>query len=225
MPDITFPGTFPYSDGDTATATQINQLLYKASAFDESLGIINGQLDEDNILATHDVEAEHTQRGSSIFAVKAATTASLDYFATQRGIFGDHDSSTWSSTDLDEARVIPGGATPDFYMPWDGYVMLKWTAFWTNTSNADGVRSVVFMTFDDTYQTNQHRTVGRCENSSANPPVHEGYKCSRCWSGHLMIAASAGWHNAALKIIGDEDAEQTRVWARNILATPIKYVS
>ena len=220
MPDITYPGTFPYSTGDVAAAADVQGLVYNPSSLAASLGVINGLLDVDNVSTQVQIEAEHTQRGSHIRQQAVAGTLPLDYFDD---IFGDHDGSSFDRLDLDEARVIPGTGI-DFYMPWRGYVLVTWTAFWTNNSTADDRRSVVFFAFNGEYATNQYRTVGRCKNSAANPPVHEGSKCSRVWSGHYITTLNIGWNQVALKVIADADVEQTRVWARDMVVTPIRHV-
>lgn len=218
MPNLTYPSPYPFSDGDVVTASGVQGLIYSGTDPASSLAILNGFLDEANLFGD-DVGAEHTQKGSHVESRQVAGTVSLDYFDD---LWGDHTTASWSSSQLDEAVVIPG-ASVDFYMPWAGFAILRWTVFWSNTSNTEAERSAMFLTFDDAYQTNQHRYVSRCINTAAAPPVHEGYKCSRVWSGHHCELTTAGWHSARIKLIGDDDVQQTRVWARNMIVTKVKW--
>lgn len=225
MPKLNYP-TPPWtiSNGDTISAAEMQSLLYSGSAPSTSLAILNGYLDNENV-GIDDIEAEHTQRGSAVRSDMVSSTLSLDYFDY---LWGDHDPGagsppSWDSTDVQEATAIPG-ACRDFYMPWNGYAMIKFQVFLANNSTAVNSLSVAFLEVDGSYVTGQHRYVGRSINAVAAPPVHEGYKCSRLWVGHHRAALTAGHHSAAIKLIAHQDCQQTRAWARNMIVTRYKYV-
>src|SRR5687768_2552866 len=118
MPTLTFPASYPPSDGDTFNATNVNDWFYDPAAPDESLAIVNGYLDWDNLDANLLVGAEYTQRGSFVYGEKASGTANLDYRWTW---FGEWRAPTlltdWSVSEYDPYQPIPG-ACKTIYAKW-----------------------------------------------------------------------------------------------------------
>lgn len=218
MADLTLPAPYPFTTGEVVAASDYRNILYSASAPGSSLALINGLLDEDNIASGTEVQPEHTQRGSHIDGHGNAGNLSLNFFSD---VFGEYSDSAFDSTDADEAKVLPG-CTVRWFQRWTGGALLKWTAFWTSTSNGTDKFTWAFLEVDGTYVLGQHRGVCRVLDSGATPPRLEGYRRSRLWSGHTIIAAAEGWHEAAIKVVAHNDITQSRAWARNMSVLQFK---
>lgn len=231
MPDLTYSGAYPVTAGTARDATAFRDLVHDEDAPQESLAIINGKLDADNV-GSWTVGREYQQRGSSLDAFQAARTTSLDWSWRTFGEYempstGTDISATGFGTDLVDSspfRPLPG-ACREFHSPWDGYVLVMWTAFWAN-DNGGGFGtpdplylSALFLTANGTYVPSQVRFVGECH---LNASTSNFYQRARKWEGHALVPISKGFNALSVNIVCDRRVRLTRAWASSMVCIPMK---
>lgn len=225
MPILNIP-SLPIN-GDNRDAVQLRTAIHKETAPEDSLNIVNGLLDYENVDAGFIVSKDYTQRGSAIDGFSAARTVNLDW---SWRVFGDWQTGSYNAAaygdsivDSGKARPIPG-ANKEFYAKWAGYALVTWTAFWGSdnggrASDNDEHLTTVLLVANGTYQDSQLRHSGKC----VEPGESYFYQRARAWSGHAIIAITEGFNSVGLHIIGESRIRLTRTWACNIQVVPFKY--
>jgi len=115
MGTITYPNTI--TAGTVTSAEEVRENLFQAKSTPDSLAVINGDLDWDNLPAAwqEDIPKEAVRRGSFTAPQTGGSTNNLDYFSE---LFqGDWDETSW--TDSRERAVVVAGAARKFRIPWD----------------------------------------------------------------------------------------------------------
>jgi hypothetical protein len=237
MPDLTYnAGIYPISATATRAASDIMTLVHTEASPDTSLSVINGGLDDANVSSSWVIGKEYTQRGSSVDAFQAARTANLDWSwrmfgdwetgTDTAGTYGGTIATTVYRAAHGPSRPIPG-CNKTFHAPFDGYALVMWSIFWATDSGAQPdddptYLSTILLTMDGVYQPAQMRHVGLCCMNAATS-AFEPYKKARVWSGHAVVAITAGHHDTGLAIVADRRIRQTRTWAGSIAVLPFKY--
>lgn len=215
-------------DGDNRDAVVIRGLIHDEATPEDSLNIINGLLDYENVDAGWTVGKEYTQRGSAIDGYSAARTVNLDW---SWKVWGDWQTGSYNGANYGDnivdagiARPIPG-ANREFYSKWAGYALVLWSAYWGSDNGArpaiddDEYLTSVLLVANGTYQDSQLRHSGKC----VEPSESYFYQRARVWSGHAVIAITEGFNSVGLQIVGDSRIRLTRTWACNIQVVPFKY--
>lgn len=222
MADLTLPASiYPITAGDALNGDDIMTLFHDTANPENSLEVINGFLDYNNLAASWSVGAQYTQRGSAIEARQVSRTANLDWMWHHWG----SEQTTGGTLTLSAAtpfQYIPG-ANIQWFQKWTGMAVVSWTIMWANDSYStdDDRKSLLYLFFDNVAQTAQRRGIGRCLQSWSDPLF---YKRARVWSGHMLLdSVSRGWHSAGLTIICDNRVRQTRTWASSFRVVPFKY--
>lgn len=226
MPNLVYTGAYPVTAGTARNATAIRDLVHDEDFPAESLSIINGLLDDENV-GSWLVGREYQQRGSSIDAWQAARTTNLDW---SWRIFGEYE--TLSNilegdfgTDLEAEpyRPLPG-ACREFRMPWDGHILVMFTVYFASDNGAQPddlpeYFSTLFLALNGSYVPSQVRSIGQCMASNA---VTNFYQRARVWSGHAVVPANKGFNSLSLNVICDRRIRLTRTWASSIVVLPLK---
>ena len=242
MPLITF---IDFQDGRTPSGEQILQNFHSASDPTNSLSVINGYLDYDNLengLANRSVTYPYLQKGSVSGGKMVAGTCNLDYFthhesSEAQSISGIFKGSSSLESAGENAYVAIPGASIQFYLPFKAYVLLTWQVLWTNDSDdddkeshirlfVDGEREGESTTKDDFCNVRRvRRTMFAADplgSSFQNKKyLRDRYK-SRYWSGHQWlplpgkVPLAKGFHSASLRVIQSTDVKQTRIRARSM---------
>lgn len=224
MPELLYPGFFPFTSGSTVDPDQWMTLVQPNTDREDSLSIVNGFLDYENIgTSGWVVGKEHTQRGASVLLEQRARTANLDWMWTDWNSF-ENDTPD-ATVNVQETSAIPGSAWSG-YVPWDGYLLVEWQVFWGNDNgfnDSDSVawRSTVILYADGERQEGMTRHVGACAETVGNDPRF--YQKARFWAGHALIEVTQGWHDVGLHIIADHRIRQTRTWSSSIRVLPLKW--
>lgn len=210
MPTHTWPSPLFPTTGISASYWT-DTILHDTTNPEDSLYVINGNLDEENVDAGFTVYAEHTQKGSHVRVHQAARTVDLDYFD---GSFAAKSSGT---VDSDTSHVIPGCAVR-WYQPWVGPVLFMWSVGWGNNADADTEISALFLTLDGTVEDDTRRNLRRSIPTGGT--IQNGGACNRVYSGHWFEPdMSVGYHDAAL-IVACNGPPHTRLYSGHIIAVP-----
>jgi len=214
-------------DGDNRDAVVVRGLLHDEAAPEDSLSIVNGLLDYENIDAGWIVGKEHTQRGSSVDMFSASRTANMDWswriFGTNQT--GDYDDASYGDNIINSglSRPIPG-ACREFHSKWPGYAIVMWSVFWASDNGSraaddDGYLTSIALVANGAYVDSQLRHSGMCVDAGDA----KFYERARVWSGHAVVPITAGFNSVGLQIIGDNRIRLTRTWASNIQVVALKY--
>jgi hypothetical protein len=222
MPDLVFPAAiFPVADGDAIEAETLQDLIFDRGSPDESLAIINGLLDNDNIDASTEIQAEHTQRKSHVEIGGSSGTLNLDFTNHWFNSYDRTSSFSYDAEELEQGRAIPGGGTRPFFIRKESLVRFGWQVSWSNdnTSSITKHSAIYFKLHGPGDDPNpdavsaQHRLVLKTFDSGDQ----EGYKRNRFWAGHHVAHIDeAGWYYGQLYVISHKDIDNTRIWARNM---------
>lgn len=212
MADPTFP-YLPFSAGNTIDPSKVWTIFYDddLAGAANSLQVICGGLDEDNLAGSFNPGPEHLQPGAAAFVVGSSGTANLDF---KDVLFGEYETEeAWAFDSNAPYHGIPGGSRT-VYLPWAAQVLVTWSVFWTAAAMSSQImKSDIFLMVDEDYEDAQMRRHGRISDGFDNP---EGYKKSRVWTGHALLELEAGWHDIGLCILADKAINMTRVHAVNI---------
>jgi hypothetical protein len=126
MPDITHPlVATPFIAGDVADADRVAEGLHNPKFTPDSMSVINGRLDEDNLATPYTIDHTMVRPGAMATGSTSGHTANLDFFSDF--FLGDYD------TTLIEApfsSLVDRGLTVvahRFYVPYDcSMVSLHW---------------------------------------------------------------------------------------------------
>jgi len=230
MADITFPGSFPFSDGNTLSGPDTYELFYNVLNPNQSLGEINGRLTEVNLAASFDLEDIHTQRGSIVDGWSSAGTANLDW---KKSLFGNraitlNNEILFSLNAVDPTFFIPG-LNRTFYLPRASYLLVYWCVHMSTASSdlaASNDVAQVYLHLDGTTIPDSVRCIpfsSAAWGGVAQYAAWQTFAKGRTWCGHLMSpsgsSVAAGWHTIGLKLIADSDPLMTRIHACHIIVT------
>lgn len=216
MPDINLPH-LPYSNGDVPTGDQLTEMLWSPNATPDSLNVMNGQLDKDNMATGYSLPHRVVKRGQFALGEMVGSTLNHDYFYEQ---FTGYTTATWCQDpwtgDNKELlvhlvgenvsklnspyRPIPN-AGKRFYVERTGPVMLTWHIFWVdddeallnNTDNDVGNYPTAGTAVQDVNKSTPIRLFldGIAQDSCYRllPPGCYSLPLSRqrYWNGHLFI--------------------------------------
>ena len=231
-------------DGTTLEAGTVADYFYSPTG--NSLSVINGRLTDTNLLFGGDkLDETHIQREALSTGGMVAGTRNLDYFG---GTSTKRSSLFRGVVDAEEAGesrfvAIPG-ASIQFYLPYNAYVLLTWHIHWVNDSHPDddtsfppgGSHMRLFVngnreaggydpggTVHRDRDSAQVRGVGHTMYKNSGLPstnadafLRDRYK-GRYWCGHTWIAnLGKGWHSASIRLCSHQDVKQTRVRARSM---------
>jgi len=254
MSKITPPTLSPTA---TVVADDIYGTFYDVNG--ESYQVINGGLDHKNIsLGASDASFasyNFVQQGALTGGSGVAGTANLDYFAGNEALSwlgAGHYTGVGLPTGYPNRYLPIPGASVQFYLPYDAYVLLTWSVTWTNDScgqTADEQSSehieltdiALFIDgehkLDDVSTGMKTTPYGRCVGrtmfgiipagtSEKDFELQDRYK-SRVWSGHYFTNDTrylkAGYHSASLRICQHNKVKQSRVRARSMNYMYFKY--
>lgn len=216
MATVTLPSPlFPASTAIEA-AYWTDTILWNPTTPSSSFRAINGRLDEDNAAGDFMVRREHTQRGSHVRAHSVSGTADVDYFLSTFG------SLNTGAIGENTPFFVPG-ADVKWYQPWRGTALILWTIGFANNSASSSSFTAVWLNLSNSFKGSTLRRVAQSVITTA-PYTQEGARCNRFYSGHYLLdTANEGWQSAALKIAGNAP-EHSRVFARHMIAIPIRRI-
>tara|TARA_S200002703_G_scaffold158795_1_gene170129 strand:- start:103 stop:897 length:795 start_codon:yes stop_codon:yes gene_type:complete len=228
MPNITYknpPGTGTLAEGQSPTGLDISENWYFPTATGEqSLEVINGHLDQNNLDASMKFTNDHFQTGTVSRGKMVGSTANIDYFDTMFSGTATRDAAGTYGESSDEALaesaiIIPGLAIK-FYVPFsNSKCVLQWSfnhqndALYLLNLVDDGVLNnqrnkfnfpSFFLYVDNEIQPENCRRYVPCYESkragagSGNVGVH--YNLGRHWSGHKLVTLQKGWHTASIRV-------------------------
>ena len=218
MPNINWknaPGAGTLAAGGTPTGVDISENWYFPSAAgDQSLEVINGHLDSNNLDAAFKFTNRHIQKETISKSKMVGCTANIDYFGKMfggadtynaTGTFKEHSDAFMSK----DALAVPGLGIR-FYNPNDS---AKCVIQWNFSQQTDGVYLIddtitgqgknfpVFFLFIDGVMdpVNARRYVPGMFSTTATGP---NYFLGRTWTGHKLIKnLSKGWHSASIRVV------------------------
>tara|TARA_Y100000389_G_scaffold147495_1_gene146377 strand:- start:1652 stop:2431 length:780 start_codon:yes stop_codon:yes gene_type:complete len=227
MPNISYknaPGSGTLAEGQAPTGVDISENWYFPTATGEqSLEVINGHLDQNNLDASFKFNNDHFQRGTVSRGTMVGSTANSDYFDSMftgtsnrdiAGTYGEADDETLSLSSI----VIPG-LSVRFYVP---YTSSKCILQWNFNHQSDGlyILNVIdnqsindtfnkfnfpsfFLFVDDELQQENCRRYIPCfgaKRASGLASSGVDYAYGRHWSGHKLVTLQKGWHTASIRI-------------------------
>lgn len=237
MPDLTYPGVYPFNDDTRISASDVYSCIWTevAADLDTAWSVVNA-LDHDNFATTFKVGPEYTQRRCHVFGQGASGTANLDYKGLRYGMFSGYSESNENFSMPDDLPFypIPGGCT-SLYVPWTARALVMWQVFWSNAWYHAGddqtQRTRLFLTVDGVLASEQTRAVNRFGTVTAPATgrfrefTPYAYQKARYWAGHAAVALARGWHDIGLNIVQTNDVILGRVHAVSIKVVPFKYGS
>ena len=119
MPDITFPNTFVA--GNVLDPDAVSANIFKHESTPQTLEVINGHLDQDNLAAATTIGRNETRRRTSATAITRGHTANLDFYDDMfQGDYAAHN----HDTAVAHSQVVVGTT---FYVPYTcEAVYLSW---------------------------------------------------------------------------------------------------
>lgn len=229
MPDITLPHLSGYGASSTPTGAELSEMLWSPNATPDSLNVLNGQLDKDNMASGYSLPNRVIKRGQFGRGEAVGATLNADYFYQ---LFDGYDTATWcqdpwTGTNVELFVPLPGGsvsrnnpyrAIPNagkrFYVERAGPVMLSWHVFWVD-DDKDAAGGAGDWPSGGTQVTDAKSSAvirmfldGIAQRSCyrLTPPLcgERPFAFQRAWSGHMFIEnMTAGWHNAGLYLCAD----------------------
>jgi hypothetical protein len=206
MPNITIANNF--TNGATSSADDVMENIYQPKTTPDSLDVINGKIDADNVAAGVTLGRHKFQPFTFGKAFMAGATANLDLWESRwwQGIAltsGDRDS---------EFLPIPG-ASVTYYQPYDcTLVLIEWQISWGSDSQATGTNTPIKLFTTTNGSENATR---RQAGIAVSGGLRYGKGTDLWYSGHYALTSeTAGWKSASLRICSD--ASQTRVRVRNM---------
>ena len=209
MPDIV-SAPYTFVDGDPALALEVESNLWRPTSTENTLSVINGGLDADNLKAGASVSREMVQRHALSSGVAVGATANLDYFDDLFAIDPNTVNIFTLADDVDFAAYVAiSGASVSYFVPWDASaVVLAWNIFWGSDANSDDTglaasnEMVNIRLFTEAATPNgQRRTSRNAVDNSGTFPARV-YWSDRYWCGHHTLTDVAkGWHEASLRLL------------------------
>jgi hypothetical protein len=209
MSKVTLP---TFTEGTVADAETVYEGFYDVGG--DSLEVINGRLDRDNLSETPDISYENIQYGALTGGGMVAGTSNLDFFGggtvTSYTIQGaaaydrtQPKGSGWfrsmptnPSTQPTRYLTIPG-ASIQFFLPYKAKVLLMWTVNWSTDSAVNDRWAEISLFIDgehawvdeggmkwSPYARKTPVSILGTDNSRALQDRHK----ARTWSGHYFAA-------------------------------------
>tara|TARA_R110002020_G_scaffold200847_2_gene403254 strand:+ start:884 stop:1642 length:759 start_codon:yes stop_codon:yes gene_type:complete len=209
MSKITLP---TFTEGTVADADTVYGAFYDVGG--DSLEVINGRLDADNLSETPAITYENIQYGALSGGGMVAGTSNLDFFGggrvksytemgsaavttTQPKGSGWFRSMPNTLSNKSERYLTIPGASVQFFLPYKAKVLLTWTITWVTDSAEDEKWAEVSLFIDGNhawadeggmkfspYARKTPRSVCGIDNSRS---LMDRYK-ARTWSGHYFAA-------------------------------------
>ena len=174
MPKIN-PHTF--EDGELGISDELFALF--SSNNGDYFTVVNGDLDDTNFKPVPNIDYRNVQYNSFSGGGQVAGTAHLDFFAGGPGApKGSGFFRGASLSDPTDYLPVPG-ASMQFYLPYEAYVLLTWTVTWVNDNNDDDKSSNMCLFIDgSTHNDSDPQVVADARRvrrtmfggSNANPP-------------------------------------------------------
>lgn len=210
MSKVTLP---TFVEGQTAPADDVYGGFYAVGG--DSLEVVNGRLDSDNISETPDFTYENLQYGALTGGGMVAGTANLDFFGggsvKTYTVIGDSPitrtmpkGSGWFRNMPQPPSATPAryltipGASVQFFLPFKAKVLLTWTVTWATDSAEDTKWAEVSLFIDDEHAWNDEggmkyspyarkSATGVLGNATNSRALQDRYR-ARTWSGHYFAA-------------------------------------
>ena len=237
MPDIV--PTTPFADGAAADADVLAAELYQPLNPPGNMEVINGRLDDDNVLAGQVLDRRDIRPGTFTTSKSVGATASLDYFydffnfaALTTPPMGPVGTANILSAALIPLHVPISGACQSFYLYYSSIIFLSWdvqleTQSTASTSDARATdESISLRLFVDGQVADGAGAIPfRMNNIRRQLATEGGPQGRRSFSGHCVLTpadfpsfTSEGWHSAGIRIAHQQ--YQIRVTTRrfNVIA-------
>ncbi len=238
MADITFPNTF--TTGSVTSAPNVMENLYAPNVTPDSMDVINGFLDRDNMenLASNPIQRRAVRKGAMSKSGMVGATANLDYFHDfYQELFRDDTIYPSEPDELDEAdasidplsRFIPIPSlctTIDVPYTTASKLILRWGLHATLDVRRNdigqgvediGITGIFRLKINDTWYESQRRCVVGSANLTIplpDPATVQDYG-TRTWQGNFTLRNVArGRYNVGIYVC--HDALQCRVRTRHI---------
>lgn len=126
MPDINHPLVVaPFSTGATLEADRVSEGLHNPKSTPDSMSVINGRLDEDNLATPYSITNDVVRPGAMATGGTSGQTVNTDFFSDF--FFGDYDATDTSACPypaLDRALTV---VSRRFYVPYAcSLISLHW---------------------------------------------------------------------------------------------------
>lgn len=221
MPKIIYS---PLFDNNALPSSSVYDSLYSPGG--NSLEVLNGRLDGDNLAPDFLVDYLSLQDGSVSGGGMTSGTRNIDYFGgTSDNIDGWFDGVGGTEIGAGIKNYLPiPGAGVQFYLPFPAFVLLTWQVSWVSDAKSD--LSSMIKLFVDGAPQGAHQS-RRCRRTmfKTNPGqttamdqnfLRDRYK-GRYWCGHKLLSTlDTGYHSASLRITANENIKQSRVRARSM---------
>ena len=226
MSKITSPPVFV--PGTTVDTDALSDFIY-APTTSNTLSVLNGELDEDNIYnatANDTYDYNVLQKGSLSSGGGIGGTANLDFFSGGSGTVG---AATWnlplgsgfyrSSNALEIAErymPIPGGAI-QFYLPYKARVLIFWSVTFTNDNNLP-TTAATNTDASDTPDNKWSQINFFIDGSPTGPDVEKSAHASRVCYGAMGDEVNATYTRAYLTDPHLQDRYKARTWSGHYFA-------
>lgn len=237
MPDIIV--SLPFADGSPASADALSEELYEPLNPPGNMEVINGRLDDDNLVAGDVLDRRDVRSGAFTTLKSTGATASVDYFFNFFNFanFTTPPMSAGPAADVTGSALIPlhmpiPGAAQSFYLRYPSLVFLSWDVQLETSSSAPAApdtselpNSISLRLFVDggvvdgvSSLTNQRRQLNIGSGTGTGA-------ARRHFSGHCVLSptdfpsfTTKGWHTASIRIAHQQ--YQVRVTTRrfNVIA-------
>lgn len=231
--DITLPN-LPIFGSTRLDGQDIYSMFYNPALPAESLSVLYGNIDSDNLISTANLDRSNTQRGSICEAWVSAGTANLDYPAA--AFAPNVDTTTldmsWSVlTNLSRFNPQPiPGLNRTIPILRESIILAYWSVTFSNAWAApfgsDGYCGVVF-TIDDVVQGDTARIGGIMADVDVSGTRQDAYhdwkmhKKIRVYSGHYQTPSSdvitPGWVSCGLSLILSNITKMVRIHACHLV--------
>ena len=223
MPKITYS---PLFDNNALSSSSVYGPLYSPGR--DSLEVLNGRLDADNLAPDFLVDYLSLQDGSVSGGGMTAGTRNIDYFGgTSDKIDGWFDGvgSTEMASGKKNYLPIPGAGV-QFHLPFPAFVLLTWQVSWVSDAKSEKSSMIKLFVagapgysyaFSRRCRRTMFKTIAGTDYAKYDENfLRDRYK-SRYWCGHRLLKnLDAGYHSASLRISANENIKQSRVRARSM---------
>jgi len=236
MPDIV--PTTPFADGAAADADVLAAELYQPLNPPGNMEVINGRLDDDNVLAGQVLDRRDIRPGTFTTSKSVGATAGVDYFYDFFNFYHLESEpmgpAATALADIKKPELIPlhvpiPGACQSFYLYYSSILFLSWDVQLETHGTAFGVdgqakdESISLRLFVDGQVADGANSLS---NMRRQLVTTEGTSSSRRhFAGHCVLTpadfpsfTSEGWHSAGIRIAHQQ--YQIRVTTRrfNVIA-------
>ena len=227
MSKITDPPVF--ISGTTADTDALFDFIYAPETVN-TLAVINGQLDEDNIQGAADdnlYSYEVLQSGALSSGGGIGGTANLDFFSGGAGEVGTNawslplGSGFYRSSNALEAveryLPIPGGAI-QFYLPYKARVLILWSVTFTNDNNLPTLQGSPNIDENSSIDDSWSQINLFIDGSPTGPDVNRSAQASRVCYGAMGDEVNSTYGRAYLTHPYLQDRYKARTWSGHYFA-------